>query len=99
MGLGSQGELEGRWWGQTGVGPGMAVRREARTLPLPAQLLTFGGGLCRDHGVDAGCQGGEEVPEEEQGVLRGARGSDSEAGGGGRTAGSAQAPSTCGLLT
>lgn len=28
-----------------GVGPGMAVRREARTLPLPAQLLTVGGGL------------------------------------------------------
>lgn len=41
--------LRASWRGdggdRPGVGPGMVVRREARTLPLPAQLLTFGGGL------------------------------------------------------
>ena len=78
--------LRASWRGEggdrLGVGPGMAVRQEARTLPSPAQLLTFGRVLCWDHGVDAGRQGGEEVPEEEQGVLWGVKGSDSEAGGG-----------------
>lgn len=64
------------------MGPGMVVRQEAQTLPSPAQLLTFDRVLCWDHGVDAGRQGGEEVPEEEQGVLWGVRGSDSEAGAG-----------------
>lgn len=39
--------------------------------PLPAQLLTLSGCFCRDHGVDASRQAGEEVLEEEQGVLPG----------------------------
>lgn len=53
------------------MGPGVAGRQEAETLPSPAQPLTLSGGLCRDHGVDASCQAGKEVLEEEEGILRG----------------------------
>lgn len=47
----------------------MAGRQEAKTFPSLAQTLTLRGGLCWDHGVDAGCQAGKEVLEEEQGIL------------------------------
>lgn len=51
----------------------MAGRHEAKTFPSLAQTLTLRGGLCWDHGVDAGCQAGKEVLEEEQGILSGGR--------------------------
>lgn len=39
-------------------------------LPFPAQPLTLSGRLCRDHRIDASHQAGEEVLEEEKGVLQ-----------------------------
>lgn len=53
------------------MGSGVAGRQEAKTFPSLAQTLTLCGGLCWDHGVDSGCQAGEEVLEEEQGILWG----------------------------
>lgn len=50
------------------MGSGVAGRQEAKTFPSLAQTLTLRG-LCWDHGVDASCQAGKEVLEEEQGIL------------------------------
>lgn len=56
-----------------GMGPGTAGRWEAGGPgpPVPAQPLTLSGRLRRNHRIDAGHQAGEEVLEEEQGVLPG----------------------------
>lgn len=54
-----------RGGGQTRDGPRHGCEAGGPDPPLPAQLLTFSGGLRRDHRVDAGRQAGEEIPEEE----------------------------------
>lgn len=55
------------------MGPGTAGRWEAGGPgpPVPAQPLTLSGRLRRNHRIDAGHQAGEEVLEEEQGILPG----------------------------